>query len=152
MPQSKDRKREYMRELMRRRRVLAKTGGTSAPASVEDTPTDQLDDNEPAAVIGDFPHIADMGPPLIKAPYQIAKETAERTKELLETRGWVLWKCAKLDNEVIVIIRDEFVTGYPPGLPFFTDAEVREFNQKKISLKTYKLLIEARKEDAKVFA
>ena len=149
--QDPEKQREYQKEQMRRRREAQKAaepGIASVPKSVEHPATDQLNDNLPAAASNsESPAV-----PLIKSDYQIAKETAERTKELLETRGWVLWKCSKLNNEVIVIIRDEWVTGYPPGLPFFTDAELREFNRSGISLMTYKLLIEARKEDAKVLA
>ena len=36
-----------------------------------------------------------------------AGETAERTRELLATRGWCLWQCSTLGGEVIAVVRDE---------------------------------------------
>lgn len=36
-----------------------------------------------------------------------AEETAERTMELLESRGWCLWRCSALGGEVIAVVRGE---------------------------------------------
>jgi hypothetical protein len=53
-----------------------------------------------------------------------AQEAAARTRELLETRGWCLWRCHALDGEVIVVLRDELVSGFPAGYPTYLEQEL----------------------------
>jgi hypothetical protein len=53
-----------------------------------------------------------------------AQEAAARTRELLETRGWCLWRCRALDDEVIVVLRDELVGGFPAGYPTYLEQEL----------------------------
>jgi hypothetical protein len=53
-----------------------------------------------------------------------AQEAATRTRELLETRGWCLWRCRALDDEVIVVLRDELVDGFPAGYPTYLEQEL----------------------------
>jgi hypothetical protein len=53
-----------------------------------------------------------------------AQEAAARTRELLETRGWCLWRCRGLDDEVIVVLRDELVGGFPAGYPVYLEQEL----------------------------
>jgi len=55
-----------------------------------------------------------------------AEEVAAETHRLLEDPGWCLWRCSTLDNEVIVVVRDELVTGYPAGFPVYTSQELVE--------------------------
>ena len=78
--------------------------------------------------------------------YQKAKEVADRTKHYFLTRGWVLWKCTKLNNEIIVVVRDYKVTGYPKGYPVFSDDEIRQLNQDGATPETWELVIEAKKD------
>lgn len=53
-----------------------------------------------------------------------AQEAATRTRKLLETRGWCLWRCRALDDEVIVVLRDELVDGFPAGYPVYLEQEL----------------------------
>jgi len=53
-------------------------------------------------------------------------EVAAETHRLLEDPGWCLWRCSTLDDEVIIVVRDELVTGYPTGFPVYTAQELVE--------------------------
>jgi len=75
----------------------------------------------------------------------IAQETARRTNELLAGRGWCLWKCAALDNDLIAVVRDEFVKGVPEGYPVYTEDELKEMFRDGVSATTIKLIHEAKK-------
>jgi len=55
---------------------------------------------------------------------QPAEVVAERTEELLMTRGWCLWRCSVLGGEVIAVTRDELVEGVPMGYPVYTKQEL----------------------------
>ena len=55
---------------------------------------------------------------------QPAEVVAERTEELLMTRGWCLWRCRVLGGEVIAVTRDEMVEGVPVGYPVYTKQEL----------------------------
>lgn len=55
-----------------------------------------------------------------------ARQVADVSQHWLETRGWVVWECSMLNNDRIVIVQDELVTGYPPGLPVYTDFEMKK--------------------------
>lgn len=74
-----------------------------------------------------------------------AEETAQRTGELLNFKGWCLWKCSTLDGEVIAVVRDENVEGIPGGYPVYTEAELAELCQDGISNVTIRLVHEAKK-------
>ena len=66
-----------------------------------------------------------------------AQEVAAQTRELLETRGWCLWQCRALDNEVIVVAKDEFISGFPDDYPVYTEQElasVTEFDSHMLKL------------------
>lgn len=56
----------------------------------------------------------------------LAEETAQRTRELLESRGWCLWKCSTLGGEVIAVMLNENAEGVPEGYPVYTEAELEE--------------------------
>lgn len=53
-----------------------------------------------------------------------AQEVAKCTFKLLDTQGWCLWKCRALNNDVIVVVRDELVTDYPHGYPVYLEQEL----------------------------
>jgi len=55
---------------------------------------------------------------------QPAEVVAERTEELLMTRGWCLWRCSVLSGEVIAVTRNELVEGVPLGYPVYTKQEL----------------------------
>ena len=59
---------------------------------------------------------------------QPAEAVAERTRELLATRGWCLWKCNIFGGEVIAVVLDENVDGVPEGYPIYTIAELGAMN------------------------
>ena len=48
-----------------------------------------------------------------------AKETAQRTRELLATQGWCLWECSALGGEIITVVLDENMEGVPKGYPVY---------------------------------
>jgi len=74
-----------------------------------------------------------------------AEETARRTRELLNSQGWCLWKCSALGGEVICVVQDELVEGVPEGYPVFTKAELEELCQDGVSGATLRLVHEAKK-------
>jgi len=75
-----------------------------------------------------------------------AREVARRTREFLAAmQGWCLWKCSTLGGEVIAVIRDASVTGYPDGYPAYTEIELRELFKDDVSEATLRLVHEAKK-------
>ncbi len=75
----------------------------------------------------------------------LAEETARRTRELLVSQGWCLWKCSALGREVIAVVLDENVEGAPEGYPVYTVAELEELCQGDVSESTLRLVHEAKK-------
>jgi len=76
---------------------------------------------------------------------QLAEVVAECTRELLATKGWCLWKCSVLGDEVIAVVRDELVNGIPDGYPVYTNAELEELCQDNVSDSTLRLVHEVKK-------
>jgi len=76
---------------------------------------------------------------------QQARAVANRTRELLDTRGWCTWRCQALRGEVIVLARDSHVTGFPTGLPLYTEAELLELTTGRVRPSTIRLVHEAKK-------
>ena len=72
-----------------------------------------------------------------------AHEVACRTHELLAARGWCLWQCRALDDEVIAVARDGLAAGLPGGYPVFTEQELRQLIETNSS--TLKLVHQAKK-------
>lgn len=72
-----------------------------------------------------------------------AQEVAAKTYELLEKKGWCLWRCRNLDDEVIVVVRDELVSGYPEGYAVYTDQELEYLSEASSS--TLRLVHQAKK-------
>jgi len=70
-------------------------------------------------------------------------EEAAQTHELLETRGWCLWRCRALGDEVIVVLRDELVDGFPAGYPTYLEQELESLLE--VDDSTLKLIHEAKK-------
>jgi len=76
---------------------------------------------------------------------QEARAVANRTRELLDTRGWCKWQCEALRGEVIVVARDAQVTGMPAGFPVYTEAELLELTSGRVRPSTIRLVHEAKK-------
>lgn len=77
-----------------------------------------------------------------------AREVARRTRELLATKGWCLWKCITLGGEVIAVVQDESVEGVPEGYPVYTELELEELFKDDVSGVTIRLVHEAKKHGA----
>jgi len=79
-----------------------------------------------------------------------AQEVARRTEEMLESRGWCLWRCSALGGEVIVVAIDGDVPGIPQGKVIYTEAELKELfgGGKPVSPATLRLIHEAKKRTA----
>ena len=74
-----------------------------------------------------------------------AEDVARLTSELLDKQEWCLWKCSALDDDIIVVCRDEISSGYPKGYPIYTEGELGTLSQSGISDKTLRLIHEAKK-------
>jgi len=75
----------------------------------------------------------------------LAEEAARCTRELLNSQGWCLWKCNSLDGDIIVVVTDEMVTGYPEGYPVYTELEFEELYRDGVSQATLRLVHETKK-------
>lgn len=94
------------------------------------------DQEEPAAAV------AVREPP---AELQPAEAAAAETQRQLEDPGWCLWWCSALAGDVIVVVRDELVTGYPPGYPVYTDQELIELTKEGVGVEAIRFVHEAKK-------
>jgi len=74
-----------------------------------------------------------------------AEETAWRTRELLASRGWCLWKCSTLSGDIIAVVLDENVEGVPEGCPVYTVVELEEVCRDDVSEAHLRLVHEAKK-------
>jgi len=143
--------RQYQREQMRQRRakVKAEKGVESPAVSQGDKSagggilTSELQPSpEQAAVLtSESPLVAQQQPEYVegdiegyhykvsKEEYEKAVDTSTLTRMYLEKRGWVLWRCSLLDNEIICVIRDETITDYPSRYIAYTEQELKTLNQ-----------------------
>ncbi len=65
------------------------------------------------------------------------EEVAAESHELLVAKGWCLWCCHFLGGDIIVVIIDGDVTGYPGGYPVYTLQELKDI----LPLEDHELLI-----------
>ena len=77
----------------------------------------------------------------------LAWQVAQRTEGLLAGRGWCVWRCSALGNDMIVVAADCGVPGIPQGKAIYTNAELQCLfgDAKPIDLATLKLVHEAKK-------
>lgn len=68
---------------------------------------------------------------------------ARETRRLLDTRGWCLWRCARLGEDTVVIARDDQVPEIPPGYAVYTEDELRKLTRTKRA--PWRLVNEAKK-------
>lgn len=73
------------------------------------------------------------------------EEEAAKTRLQLEDKGWCPWRCSVLNDEVIIVVRDELVTGYPPDYPTYTTQELIELTRDGVGVETIRLAHEAKK-------
>ena len=74
-----------------------------------------------------------------------AREVARRTRLFIAIRGYCLWQCQTLNNEIIVVARDDKVTGIPKDYPAYTEAELNELCAGKVTPEAIRLVHHARK-------
>ena len=74
-----------------------------------------------------------------------AQKVASHTEQLLTGRGWCLWECHNLGDEMIIVVRDELVENAPGGYPIYTKAELEELCRGNASKETMRLVHEAKK-------
>ena len=55
-----------------------------------------------------------------------ARAVVSKTLELIKERGWAMWKCAALNNDRVIIVKDNRVRDYPSGYPVYTLDELDE--------------------------
>lgn len=130
--------REYQREQMKRRRAQAKAAtnadSTSLSAVETSSPSTKSESSSlstpkvapaPASQIEEKVTKVNQGNP-IAVDMESAKVVGAAIKERLETKGWCKVRATLLNNDIIVVIRDEEVTDYPKGFPVYTDDEMKE--------------------------
>jgi len=81
---------------------------------------------------------------LVGLRWAYSQEVAQRTRELLDTRGWCIWQCHSLNEEKVVIIRHEDITGYPAGYAVYTELELFRFSELE-NASNLRLIHEAKK-------
>ena len=149
----REKRKEASRESMQKsRQIDSPEAITNRPEAISELGEQGNLANKPLLPVKtDKPTPQADSPPILKyerysTPYQVDK----RTRILLDQFGWCLWKCTKLNDEIICIIRDDSVRGYPEKYPVFTDQELRQLNQNETPLETWLLIIEAKKHAGKV--
>ena len=65
---------------------------------------------------------------------------AAGTGEQLRTRGWCVWQCAALDDDLMLIVRDDTVSGTPAGIPRYTVAELEMLHRHGMSSFTMRMV------------
>ena len=89
--------------------------------------------------------LMDLPSPKVPNPELAAEVVAIRTRKLLDSRGWCLWKCSLFGGEVIVLIKDGAMKGYPKGHPVYIEAELEKLMQGNIRYSSLHLVHEAKK-------
>jgi hypothetical protein len=64
---------------------------------------------------------------------------------ILDKQGWCLWKCGALDNDIIVVCRDEDSGGYPKGYPVYMEEELEILGRYDVNHDSLRLVHEAKK-------
>ena len=73
------------------------------------------------------------------------QETVLLTRLSLADQGWCLWKCSVLNDDVIVLVRSEKITGFPQGYPVYTLDEIEKLFDHDIKISTLRLIHQAKK-------
>ena len=80
---------------------------------------------------------------IVKTPSMSAEVVSEKTLEYLAKRGWCLWECSALNDDVILIMDPEIAEHVPTIYPAYTVQELREMA--KNDLPAILLIHEAKK-------
>jgi hypothetical protein len=83
-----------------------------------------------------------------KIQLKSAYDAAQHTRELLDSVGWCFWKCRNLNNEIIVITRDETINSIPRGYPLYTEQEIAEIGSNEIDEAGLRLIHQIKKQGA----
>lgn len=62
--------------------------------------------------------------PMVPLTQEEAEQTALKTREMLDSRGYCAWTCRALRNETVIIVRDKTTQNYPNGYPVYTLEEL----------------------------
>ena len=89
--------------------------------------------------------LMELPSPKVAKPELAAELVALRTRKFLDSRGWCLWKCNLFGGEVIVVVKDETVEGFPKGHPVYTEAELEKLMRGNIKDSSLHLVHEAKK-------
>ena len=57
-----------------------------------------------------------------------ARDLIHKSLRIIEEKGFVLWKCRNLNNDLVVIIKDNKTLNYPRGYPVYTLKELKEIS------------------------
>jgi hypothetical protein len=82
---------------------------------------------------------------IVKLELARAQEVARRTCELLDNRGWCLWRCKNLNDDIVVVCRDEDSRGYPNGYPVYIEYELDIVGRDDLNHDSLRLVHEAKK-------
>lgn len=127
---------KYQKEKMRKRRAEGKPEKQPEPSEIPPSQP-EVEPEPPQPKTALEKRIENY--PIFSDPYQ----TADLTRQLLDGKGWCFWKCSVFHNEIIVIIRDKTVEGYPENFTAYTEAELSELV--KVSPHALGLLHQAKK-------
>jgi len=109
------------------------------------TPASAVDTASPLAQSGTGSTAEDEQGAAFSPRFEQAEDVAQVTAEMLDRRGWCLWRCSALDGEVIAVAVDEGVEGVPEGYPVYTEQELAELCRESTSDTTLRLVHEAKK-------
>lgn len=143
-----EKRREAQKDQMRRRRADKAREDIHPPSQAGDAVPSEGAPSE------GFIHLPSEAPtsPAVELPMNqmplgaSAEVVAAQTEQYLATRGWVLWKCWNLNGDIVVVVRDESVTGFPPEYPVFTEAELMHVGD--MSLQQLRFIMETKKQNA----
>lgn len=138
----------YKREQMRQRRAQAKqpktaadnlpavlTGATSTQTKTPPAPANPPRDKNPLTAPPKIEKKSTLTESPIEASREVrASETASRTRELLDKKGWCMWKCDNLNCDIVIIVRDEKVQDFPQGFPVYFEEELKNLPDDAASL------------------
>ena len=67
-----------------------------------------------------------------ETPGMTAEFVSEKTLEYLARRGWCLWECSALNDDIILIMDPEIAENVPAIYPAYTVQELREMAKNEL--------------------
>ena len=74
-----------------------------------------------------------------------AQRTAWDTESILSNRGWCLWQCELLGNDVIAIVKDDNVQEVPGRYVTYTESELKQIFTRRMNRVTLRIIHEAKR-------